>query len=68
MSTSQRPSGALRFFVPGYLVIVGAGLLLGAVLVFLYLPDEWFVAAMALVGGLTMWLATAAMLTVARGR
>ena len=68
MSTSQRPSAALRLFVPGYLVVVGTGLLAGAVALYVYLPDEWFVATMALVGGLTMWATTVAMVTVARNR
>jgi hypothetical protein len=68
MSTNQRPSAAIRLFVPGYLIVIGTGLLVGAAALYIQLPDEWFVATMALVGGLTMWAATTAMLTVARNR
>jgi hypothetical protein len=68
MSTSQRPSRAIRFFVPGYLFVCGGGLLAGAVLVYLYLPDELFVTMLAGLGGLTMWGTMLAMLTVARSR
>lgn len=68
MSTRQPTSWALRFFVPGYLVVIGVGLIVGAVLLALYLPDEWFVAVMAAVGGGTMLLTTGALLTVARDR
>jgi hypothetical protein len=68
MLTRQPTSWALRFFVPGYLVVIGVGLLVGAVLVGLYLPDEWFVTMMAAVGGATMLVTTAVLLTVARDR
>ena len=68
MSTRQPTSWALRFFVPGYLILIGVGLLVGAVLVGLYLPDEWFVTIMAAVGGATMLVTTAVLLTVARDR
>jgi hypothetical protein len=68
MSTTQRSSAAIRIFVPAYLLLVGAGLLAGAVLLYIYQPDEWFVASMALVGGLTMWATTGILLTVAKGR
>jgi hypothetical protein len=68
MSTRQPTSWALRFFVPGYLILIGAGLIVGAVLVALYLPDEWFVTIMASVGGATMLVTTAVLLTVARDR
>jgi hypothetical protein len=68
MSTRQPTSWALRFFVPGYLVVIGVGLIVGAVLVALYLPDEWFVTLMAAVGGATMLLTTGALLTVAWDR
>jgi hypothetical protein len=40
MSTRQPTSWALRFFVPGYLILIGLGLIVGAVLVGVYLPDE----------------------------
>jgi hypothetical protein len=68
MSTRQPTSWALRFFLPGYLTVIGAGLLAGAVLLVLYQPDEVFVTGMAAVGGLTMLATTAALLTVARNR
>jgi hypothetical protein len=68
MSTSQRSSWALRVFVPAYLFVIGAGLLVAAVLLLLYVPDELFVAGMAGLGGLTMLGTMAAMLTVARNR
>lgn len=68
MSTRQPTSWALRFFVPGYLVVIGVGLIIGAVYLAVYQPDEWFVAVMAAVGGATMLVTTGALLTVARGR
>ena len=68
MSTHQPTSWAIRFFVPGYLILVGVGLVVGAVLLALYQPDEWFVAAIAAVGGATMLVTTGALVTVARGR
>ena len=68
MSTRQPTSWALRFLVPMYLVVVGVGLVGGAVLLALYQPDEWFVTGMAAVGGATMLVTTAALLTVARDR
>ncbi len=68
MSIRQPISWALRFAVPGYLFVIGAGLVVGAVLVFIYLPDEPFVAIMAGAGGLTMLLTMVALLTVARDR
>jgi hypothetical protein len=68
MSTRQPTSWALRYFLPGYLVVIGVGLVVGAVLLALYLPDEWFVTIMAAVGGATMLLTTGALLTVARDR
>ncbi len=68
MTIGQRPSRAIRFFVPGYLFVFGAGLLAGAVLVSIYLPDEPFVTILAGLGGLTMWGTVLAMLTVARNR
>jgi len=68
MSTRQPTSWALRNGVPGYLVLVGAGLIVGAVLVGVYQPDEWFVTLMAAVGGATMLVTTVVLLTVARDR
>jgi hypothetical protein len=55
-------------FVPGYLLVIGVGLIVGAVLVAIYQPDELFVTIMAAVGGATMLATTAALLTVARDR
>jgi hypothetical protein len=68
MSTRQPTSWTLRFFVPGYLLVIGVGLIVGAVLVAVYQPDELFVTIMAAVGGATMLVTTAALLTVARDR
>jgi hypothetical protein len=68
MSTLPPTSRTLRYGVPGFLVVVGAGLVVGAVLLALYLPDEWFVTVMAAVGGGTMLLTAGALLTVARDR
>lgn len=68
MSTRQPTSWALRFFVPGYLILIGVGLLVGAVWLAVYQPDEWFVTIMAAVGGVTMLVTTAALVTVARDR
>jgi len=68
MSTPHRTSWVLRFGVPGYLFVVGAGLVAGSVLVFRYLPDEPFVTILSGLGGLTMWGAVLALLTVARDR
>jgi hypothetical protein len=68
MSTTPRPSLGLRVFVPAYLLIVGAGLVVGAVLLFLYLPKEWFIATAAAVGGATMLITMLTLLTFARNR
>ncbi len=68
MSTPLRTSWVLRIAVPGYLLFFGAGLLVAAVLVFLYLPDEPFVTVLSGLGGLTMLAAALALLTVARDR
>jgi hypothetical protein len=68
MSTNQSTSAALRIFVPLYLLVVGVGLLVGAGLLFTLLPDEWFVATMAAIGGATMLATMAVLLTVARDR
>jgi hypothetical protein len=68
MSTNQPTSAALRVFVPLYLLVVGAGLIVGSVLLLIYLPDELFVAGMAGLGGLTMLVTMVALLTVARDR
>lgn len=61
MSTPARPSGAIRWFVPGYLVFIGLVLLLWSV----YLGEEPFVAGMAVLGGLTMIGSAVAMFTIA---
>ena len=58
----------MAYFVPGYLLVVGGGLLAGAVLVWLYLPDEPFVALLSGLGGLTMVLTMLGMVTVGRRR
>src|SRR2546423_993210 len=43
-------------FVPAYLVVLGVGLLVGAVFLFVTSPDEIFTGVLATVGGLTMLL------------
>jgi len=68
MSTTPRTSAALRLFVPLYLLVIGLGLLAGTVALAIYSPDEWFVALMAGVGGVTMLATMVVMLTVARDR
>ena len=68
MSTRPPTSWALRYGLPGYLFLIGSGLVVGAVLVALYQPDEVFVTIMAAVGGATMLVTTATLLTVARDR
>lgn len=68
MSTSHRTSWALRVFVPAYLFLIGAGLVVGAVLLLVYEPDELFVTIMAAVGGLTMLATMLLLLTSARDR
>ena len=56
-------------YVIGYLVVIGAGLLVGAVGVWLnYGTDELFVTILAALAGLTMLASAAASLTVGRGR
>jgi len=68
MSTRPPTSWALQYGLPGYLFLIGTGLIVGAVLVALYQPDEVFVTIMAAVGGATMLVTTATLLTVARDR
>ena len=68
MSTPQPTSWAMRYFVPGYLVLFGIGLIVAAALVAVYLPDELFVTVMAAAGGATMLVTAATLLTVARDR
>jgi hypothetical protein len=68
MSTTQRTSATLRIGVPLYLLVIGLGLLAGAVYVFIYEPDELFVVFLAGAGGVTMMLTMVAQLTWARNR
>lgn len=68
MSSSPPTSGALRVLVPAYLLVVGVGLLVAAVVMAIYAPDEWFVTLMSAAGGLTMLVTMALMLTVAKDR
>jgi len=55
--------------VIGYLVVIGAGLLVGAVGVWLnYGSDELFVTILCTLGGLTMLAGAGGLLAVGRGR
>jgi hypothetical protein len=66
MSTPQSGHGDLPIFVPGYLVLFGLGLIGAAVYLVIALPDELFVAGMALLGGLTMLISGIAVVTWGR--
>lgn len=56
-------------FVAAYLFLIGAGLVVGAVGVWLnYGTDELFVTILAALGGLTMLAAGGALVTVGRPR
>ncbi|HEY7199471.1 MAG TPA: hypothetical protein VIC57_04625 [Candidatus Dormibacteraeota bacterium] len=68
MSTTPRSSALLRIGVPIYLLVIGLGLLAGMVALIVYSPDEWFVAGMAGVGGVTMLATMALLLTAAKNR
>ena len=68
MSITQRTSATLRIGVPIYLLVIGLGLLAGAVYVLVYQPDELFVAFLAGAGGLTMLVTMVALLSWARNR
>jgi hypothetical protein len=67
-STTRAPraSAAVRYFVPGYLLVFGLVLFAGAAYLFANYGDELFVAGLSFAGGLTMWLTALAMLTVGR--
>ncbi len=62
----QPASGAVRFFVPGYLTLFGLILLGLSGYLFGNYPDETFTAVLSLVGGLTMLGTMALMVTVGR--
>ena len=66
--TSQVPpaSGAVRLFVPAYLLVVGLGLVLGSVYLFTSYGDEQFTAVLSLLGGLTMWVTALSLVTLGR--
>ena len=69
MSTPHRGQWTTPPYVLGYLVVIGAGLLVGAVGVWLnYGSDELFVTILAGVGGLTMLASAGGLLAAARGR
>jgi len=59
-------SGAVRFFVPAYLLVCGVILFGLAYSVSQSSPDEVFVAGLALVGGITMWLTVLALAILGR--
>jgi hypothetical protein len=60
------PSAALRIFVPAYLLLIGLVLIGGFVYLLQNYGDELFVAILALLGGVTMWLTALLMVTVGR--
>jgi hypothetical protein len=68
MSTPPRPRpvAGLGTLVPGYLVIVGAALLVWTVFLATNNSDELFVAYLSAAGGITMLLAALAVATVGR--
>ena len=69
MATPHGGPWTIPIYVLGYLVVIGAGLLVGAVGVWLnYGTDELFVVILAGLGGLTMLGSAAAVLTIGRGR
>ena len=69
MSTPHRAQWAAPRYVIGYLVVIGAGLLVGAVGVWLnYGSDELFVTILCTLGGLTMLGGAGGLLAVGRGR
>jgi hypothetical protein len=61
-----RASGAVRYFVPAYLLVCGLVLFVLAFNLSQSDPDELFVAGLALVGGVTMWLTAALVATLGR--
>ena len=69
MSTPHRAQWTAPRYVIGYLVVIGAGLLVGAVGVWLnYGSDELFVTILCTLGGLTMLAGAGGLLAVGRGR
>ncbi len=66
--TSRRApaSAAIRYFVPGYLVVIGLVLLLGSGYLISTNPDEQFPAGLSLGGGLTMLVTAVAVVMVGR--
>jgi len=69
MSTPHRGQWTTPRYVLGYLVVIGAGLLVGAVGVWLnYGSDELFVIILAGLGGVTMLASAGGLLAVARRR
>jgi len=69
MSTPHRAQRIAPGYVIGYLVVIGAGLLVGAVGVWLnYGSDELFVTILCGLGGVTMLAGAVGLLAVGRGR
>ena len=66
MSTPQRRQWTLSPFVPGYLAVVGLGLLAAAVSLWLYASDEEFTSILTGLGGITMVGSAIALLMVGR--
>jgi hypothetical protein len=65
MSTPQR-GYQIPMLVPIYLLVIGAGLLVGAAWLAINSPDELFTAGLAAVGGVTMLVTMVLTLTWAR--
>jgi hypothetical protein len=66
MSTPQRRQWTLSPLVPGYLAVIGLGLLAAAVSLWLYASDEEFTSILTGLGGITMVGSAIALLTVGR--
>jgi hypothetical protein len=65
MSTPQR-GYQIPMLVPIYLLVIGAGLLVGGAWLAINSPDELFTAGLAVVGGVTMLVTMVLTLTWAR--
>ena len=65
MSMRQR-AYRVPLLVPVYLLVLGLGLVGGAVYLFLFAPEDQFTAGLSLFGGLTMLATTALLASWAR--
>jgi hypothetical protein len=65
MSTPQR-GYQIPMLVPIYLLVIGAGLLVGGAWLAISSPDELFTACLAMIGGVTMLVTMVLTLTWAR--